>query len=329
MNVLITGGTGFIGSQLALTLLEAGDSVQVLGQQNTDAEIDNKKRIESQGAEVVLASVTERDRLFELLKGIDVVYHLAAAQHEANVPDQHFWDVNVTGTQNMLEASVNAGVKRFVHGSTIGVYGSAMEGTIDEETPLRPDNIYGVTKLEGEKQVLAFQDKLPVVIIRISETYGPGDRRLLKLFRGLKKNTFFMIGDGKNLQHLIYVADLIEGLRRAARVETAVSQTMVLAGKEPITTDQMVADIAAALGVKGPRFRAPLAPFLFVATVMESVLRPLGIQPPLHRRRMDFFRKSFIFSQERTAQVLDFTPGYTFRQGADETARWYSEMDYL
>jgi nucleoside-diphosphate-sugar epimerase len=229
----------------------------------------------------------------------------------------------------MLEASVRAGVKRFVHGSTIGVYGSSIEGIIDEQSPLRPDNIYGLTKLKGEELALSFANKLPLVVVRISETYGPGDRRLLKLFKTIKKNVFFMIGNGKNLHHLIYVDDLIEGLCLAARVEAAVGQTFILAGKEPVTTNDMVAIIASELGAKGSRFRAPLSLFLFSASLMETILRPFGIQPPLHRRRMDFFKKSFVFSTESSSRLLGFVPRYSFKQGVTETAKWYTKMGYL
>jgi nucleoside-diphosphate-sugar epimerase len=229
----------------------------------------------------------------------------------------------------MLEASVRAGVKRFVHGSTIGVYGSSIEGTIDEQSPLKPDNIYGLTKLEGEELALSFANELPLVVVRISETYGPGDRRLLKLFKTIKKNVFFMIGNGKNLHHLIYVDDLIEGLCLVARVEAAVGQTFILAGKEPITTNDMVAIIASELGTKGARFRAPLSLFLFSASLMETILRPFGIQPPLHRRRMDFFKKSFVFSTESSSRLLGFAPRYGFKQGVAETAKWYTNMGYL
>jgi nucleoside-diphosphate-sugar epimerase len=329
VNVFITGGTGFIGSRLALKCLEKGDSVKILGQENNDAEAENRKLIEAKGTEVALASVTDREKVFELVQGSDLVYHLAATQHEANVPDQRFWDVNVAGTKHVLEASIHARVKRFIHGSTIGVYGSALEGTINERSPLKPNNIYGVTKLEGEKLVLSFQDKLPVVIIRISETYGPGDRRLLKLFKAIKKNVFFMIGSGRNMHHPIYIDDLIAGLFLAATAEKAVGRIFVLAGKEPLTTREMVEVIARQLGTKIPKFRVPLSPFLALATLIETVLRPMGIQPPLHRRRMDFFRKSFVFSPEAAFEELGFIPKYSFQQGVKETARWYAEMGYL
>lgn len=329
MEVLITGGTGFIGSRLALCCLQRGDRVRVLGQENNAVEQENRKLIESNGAQVVLGSVIEREKIFELTRGVDVVYHLAAAQHEANVPDQHFWDVNVTGTKNILEASLQAGVKRFVHGSTIGVYGSMLEGKIDEQSPLKPDNIYGITKLEGERLLLSFQEKLPVVVIRISETYGPGDRRLLKLFKAIKKKIFFMIGNGRNLHHLIYIDDLIEGLFLAATVPGAVGRIFVLAGKETLTTNEMVGVIAEELGMAVPRFRAPLSLFLLLATITEKTLRPLGIQPPLHRRRIDFFKKSFVFTQDEAAEHLGFAPKFSFKQGVHETAKWYAEVGAL
>jgi nucleoside-diphosphate-sugar epimerase len=329
MKVLITGGTGFIGSRLALKCLEKGHQVIVLGQTNNGAEDENKSFLENKGIAVVLASVTDQQAIVDVIHGIDVVYHLAAAQHEANVPDQRFWDVNVEGTRNLLEASDKAGVQRFVYGSTIGVYGSAIEGRIDENSALKPDNIYGKTKLEAEKLVLSFKEIIPVVIIRISETYGPGDRRLFKLFKSIKKNIFFMIGNGKNLHHLIYVDDLIEGFFLASTVEAAIGQTFVLAGKDPLTTEDMVTTIAEELGTKISPFRAPLSLFLITATIMESVLRPLGIQPPLHRRRMDFFKKSFVFSPTLSSQLLGFAPRYTFKQGVAETAKWYTDTGVL
>lgn len=324
MKVLITGGTGFIGSSLALSYLEMGHSVTVLAQVNTPAEAENRTLIEGRGGHLVLASVTDRAKVSHAARRADIVYHLAAAQHEVNVPGQHFWNVNVTGTKNVLEASVNAGAQRFIHGSTIGVYGDARNDLLDEQSPLHPDNLYGITKLEGERLALSFRDRLPVVVVRISETYGPGDRRLLKLFQAIKSNRFFMIGSGRNLHQPIFIDDLIRGLLLAATAEKAVDRVFILAGNQTISTNEMVAAIATVLGRGVPRLHVPLTPFLLLAAAMELVLRPLGIQPPLHRRRMDFFRKSFAFSQEEAANYLGFSSQYTFRQGSEATARWYA-----
>ena len=329
MKVFISGGTGFIGSRLAIASREQGHAVELLGQTNTQAEQDNHRLLEKHGVKTTLGSVLEIDKLVELARGCDVVFHLAAAQHEANVPKKHFYQVNVEGTRNMLEASVQGGVKRFVHGSTIGVYGSAMEGSLDETTPPRPNNIYGVTKLEGEQLALSFNEKLPVSVVRISETYGPGDRRLLKLFKAIQKNVFFVIGKGDNKHQLIYVDDLIDGMYLAATDSKATGQVFVLAGKEVITTQEMVDTIAECLGTSVPGVHAPMLPFMAAAVLFEKTLGPLGIQPPLHRRRLDFFRKSFFFSQEKTTTVLGFSPRTDFRHGVARTADWYKKNALL
>ncbi len=329
MRVLITGGTGFIGSQLALRCLQRKDDVRVFGQLNTDAETENGRTLENRGADIILGSVTETEKIINAVQGVEVVFHLAAAQHEVNVPDRVFWDVNVRGTEEILAASIQSGVRRFVHGSTIGVYGSALTGMMDENSALKPDNLYGKTKLAGEQAVIAAKDQLSVVVIRISETYGPGDRRLLKLFKGINQNLFFVIGKGDNIHHLIYIQDLIDGFLIAADESSNDGEIFVLAGREPLTTTEMIRTIAEVLGQKPPRFHLPLLPFMLMAAAMEITLKPLGIQPPLHRRRMDFFIKSYLFSQKKAHAKLGFNPKYGFYEGAQKTAEWYKNQGIL
>jgi len=328
VNVLVTGGTGFIGSRLALRCAARGDGVRVLAQENTEAELSNRDALEAAGVEVFLGSVTDPQAVRGALAGIDVVFHLAATQHEMNVPDEKFRNVNVDGTRNVLEAALRAGARRVVHGSTIGVYGRP-RGVLDEESPVEPDNIYGVTKLEGERLALSWSDRIPVVAIRIPEVYGPGDRRLLKLFRAIGKGAFFMIGSGRNLHHVIYVDDLVDGLLAAAESPDTPGQLFVLAGPEPVSSNHMARAIAEALEVRPPRFRAPLWPFAMLAAVLEFALRPIGVQPPLHRRRLDFFRKSFELSTEKARMTFGFTPSVDFDRGARRTAKWYRDQELL
>lgn len=325
MKVLITGSSGFIGSRLAATCQELGHSVIATAQENTEIEKVRNGWLRQAGVDVRLINLNDPAALGESLQGCDAVFHLAAAQHEANVPDQYFRDVNVEGTRTLLQASVDAGVGRFVHGSTIGVYGSALAGELDETSPTEPDNIYAVTKLEGEGVVREFGKQIPVSIIRISETYGPGDLRLLKLFRAIKKRSFFVIGSGRNIHQLIYVDDLVRGMLAAAEKPSAVGTEIVLAGSERLTTAQMCDYVAKAVGTPLPKLRVPLWPFNIAAIVLEGVCRPLGIQPPLHKRRLDFFRKSFFFDIGKAAERLDFTPAVSFEEGAARTARWYAE----
>jgi len=328
MTVLITGGTGFIGSRLALKCMERGDRVTVFSKVNNAVEEENRVLLEKVGVNVVVGSMTDKRHVHKICEGIDVIFHLAAAQHEVDVPDQVFRDVNVEGTRNLLETAEKAAIKRFVHGSTIGVFGERQD-LIHEDGPCNPENIYGITKLEGENVVRSFRKRLPVVIIRISETYGPGDRRLLKLFRAIKKRLFFMIGSGKNLHQPIYVNDLIDGLFRAVEKNEAIGKTFLLVGNQQITTKEMVDTIAGQLQVKYPRFSLPLFPLMATATILEKILRPLAIQPPLHKRRMDFFRKSFYFSETKSSKLLGFHPKTNFEQGVMETAKWYQKARLL
>ena len=328
MKVLITGGTGFIGSRLALRCLAEGHSVLVLGQENTWAENWRRAELEEAGVTVRLGSVARAESWSDLMSGVHTVYHLAAAQHEVGVPDSHFVRVNVDGTRNGVRAAERHNVQRFVYGSTIGVYG-ALLGPVDEDSPCRPDNIYGRTKLEGERISLAAADRLPVLAVRIPETYGPGDFRLLKLFRSVAAGRFPIIGSGMNLHHPIYVHDLVDGLLACAKVSNANGEVLLLPGAEILSSREMATRVAHVLGVKPPRLRLPVLPLLLLSIVIERGLKPFGIDPPLHRRRLDFFRKSFQISSEKAERLIGFAARTDFNTGVRATALWYEEAGFL
>ncbi len=328
-RIFLTGGTGFIGSQLAVHAVRAGHQVTVASPINNDAEKFRCDLLERSGIRIVEAVLEDTPRIRDALAGHDVIIHLAAAQHEAEAPESHFRKVNVEGTRSLLTLAAEEGVRRFVHGSTIGVYGDVRGGVLDELSPLSPDNPYGRTKAEAETVVREFAARLEVAIVRISETYGPADLRLLKLFRAIKRGRYFTLGTGLNERQLIYVDDLCRALLAAAHAPSAAGQTMILAGTERLTTDAMVASISAAVG-KPPRSRhVPLWPFNVAAKMCETVLPPLGIRPPLHSRRLDFFRKSFRLSTDRATRLIGFNPQVSFSAGARLTADWYRNAGFL
>jgi dihydroflavonol-4-reductase len=327
VRLLITGGTGFIGSRLALRARELGHDVVATGLLKSTAEGARQQELGAAGIEVLKMDLATLASTPAAWQSREVAIHLAAAQHEMNVPDAHFHAVNVEGTRLALDAAKAAGTT-LVYGSTIGVYGSR-NGIINETTPVGPDNIYGRTKLKAEQMVLARAGEQRVVAVRITETYGPGDRRLLKLFKAIKAGQFMMIGQGRNLHQPIYVDDLADLLLLTATHEAAQGQVILSAGKEAVTTEEMVSAIATAVGGVRSRLRVPLAPVTAAATMLEATLRPLGIQPPLHRRRIDFFRKSFQLDGGKTLQLLGFEPQVGFREGAQRTARWYEQAGEL
>ena len=329
MKILVTGATGFIGSRLVERAVAAGNDVVAFGAESTRVETQRRRALDDSGIKVTIGLLADRALLLRLVSDREIVFHLAAAQHESHCRDGHFYEVNVEGTRNLLDACAASGAPRFIHGSTIGVYGSARNAPLDEASSPRPDNIYGVTKLAAEDVVQSFAARLPVTIIRISETYGPGDQRLLKLFRMVAKGTFPMIGGGRNEHQPIFIDDLIDGLWLAATRPAAEGQTFVLAGNEVLATRRYVELVAAALGGELRSVDLPLAPFWLAAVSLEKTLRPLGVRPPWHRRRLDFFVKRFYFSLEKARSVLGFEPGKQFSQGALETAGWYRANGFL
>jgi nucleoside-diphosphate-sugar epimerase len=328
-KVLVTGATGFIGSRLALRAHQQGLDVLATGRAELRVEAERLQELRAAGVRVEPGMLQDLDLVERLLQGRDTVIHLAAAQHEAEMPESYFRAVNVDAVRTLLAACRNHGVRRFVYGSTIGVYGEASESLLDEDSPVRPENIYTSTKLEAESLVRAHSGDFETCIVRIAETYGPGDQRLLKLFRSIARGHFFMIGSGNNRRQCIHVDDLARGLLLAAQHPAAAGETFVFAGGEIMTTHEMVRRIASVLERKPPRLQLPMWPFIAAAGVMETTLPPLHIAPPLHSRRLDFFRKSFVFSTARAESLLGFRPAIDFRTGAADTVSWYRARGML
>jgi nucleoside-diphosphate-sugar epimerase len=299
-----------------------GFHVLATGRAESDLERERLQELRAAGVTVEPGVLQDASFVEQLLVGCDIVIHLAAAQHEAGAPDAYFRSVNVDAVRILLDAARRSGLRRFVYGSTMGVFGAA-DDAIDESAPLAPDNIYTRTKLEAEELVRACADAFETCVVRIAETYGPGDLRLLKLFRAIDRGRFLMIGSGSNRRQCIHVNDLIRGLMLAALHPAAAGETFILAGREVMTTHDMVRDIATALERPTPRGRVPLWPFTLAARALETVLPPLRITPPLHSRRLDFFRKSFVLSTTKAQRLLGFQPEIDFLTGAADTARWY------
>jgi dihydroflavonol-4-reductase len=325
MKVLVTGATGFTGGHLARELKRRGHAVLALARPSADA-----RSLIEHGIEVVSGDIANRDEVIAATRGIDAVYHTAAAYREAKHPDEHYWKVNVGGTVNVIEACSRHGVRRLVHCSTGGVHGHIHNIPAVETTPFNPGDVYQRTKLEGELHVQqAIRTGMPATIVRPSAIYGPGDMRLLKLFRALQRGTFRVFGDGRTRYHLVHISDLVEGMILCGTHERAIGQTYILAGPRFMSIQEMVRLIAEAVGVRPPRGHLPLWPLLVAAVGCEAVCRVLRIEPPLHRRRADFFRKDRGFSSRKAQGELGYQPRIQPEQGIRETAEWYFAHGHL
>src|SRR5690606_28683063 len=140
---------------------------------------------------------------------------------------------------------------------------------------------------------------------------------------------FWLVGEGSNLHQPIYVDDLAVAIDRLLANPAADRQPVILCGDRPVTTREMCESIAAALHTRLSRWRIPMGPLALAAGVMETTLGRAGIQPPLHRRRLDFFAKSLSFSTELRQRLLDGPPQRSFAEGAKDTAGWYADQGWL
>jgi dihydroflavonol-4-reductase len=326
LRVLVTGATGFTGGHLARALAGRGYVVRALVRDPARA-----GDLRQAGIDLAPGDLRDAAAVRAACAGVEVVYHIAAIYRQAGLRDEAYRAVNAAAVGSVVAAAAGAGARRVVHCSTVGVHGDVENPPAAEDAPLRPGDIYQQTKLEGEQvaREAAQHNRIEVVIARPTGIYGPGDRRLLKLFRGVARRRFVILGSGRIYYHLTYIDDLVEGFRLCGEVPGAAGQTYILAGGEVTTLNELVMLIAEQAGVPPPRVHLPVWPFWMAGAACEAVCAPLGVEPPLYRRRVDFFTKSRAFDISKARTELGFEPSVALREGIGRTLRWYRSQGWV
>lgn len=317
MKVLITGAGGFIGSHLVDSQLEHGYNVRAV-----DLHLDLLKHQAAHPClEAIRGDITERHTVQKLVEGVDVVYHLASAHLDVSLSDEHYQHVNVSATLSLLEAAEQAGVKRFVHCSTVGVIGDVEHPPADETTECRPANIYERTKLAGERAVLdyAFRTGFPVVVVRPAWVYGSRCPRTAKLFRAISKGRFPIFGSGRNMRHPVYITDAIQGLELCADTPDIDGEVFIIAGELPVESRELVSVIRDQLNIRTLQIYLPI--FLGQATgiSLELLFKLIGQQSPFSRRSMDFFLKHNAYTIAKAQSRLNYQPQVDLITGIQKT----------
>jgi dihydroflavonol-4-reductase len=327
-RALVTGATGFTGGHLARHLLASGVGVAALVR---PASVDRAASLREAGVDIRPGDLADAAAVARAVDGCDVVYHIAATYREAGQGAAAYTRVNVEGTRNVLEAARQAGVRRVVHCSTGGVHGHIERPPANEDAPFAPGDVYQRTKLEAERLASEYGGRggLEVVVARPIGIYGPGDLRFLKMFRGLARGRFPMLGSGEVFYHLTHVRDLVRGFELCGTTPGAAGRTYILAGPEYTTLARLVELIAAELRVEPPRVHWPVWPVWVAGALCEAVCIPLGIDPPLFRRRVDFYRKSRAFDIARARRELGYNPAIDLKSGIHDTAEWYRSQNLL
>jgi nucleoside-diphosphate-sugar epimerase len=324
MKVALTGATGYTGGRLLKALEARGHGVRALVR-------EGGRLGEGAKATPITGDLTDRASLERLMEGADAVVHVAAVYRTAGHTDAYYRDVNVGGTEGLLEAAARRGVSRFVHTSTVGVHGDVERPPADEASPMAPGDIYQETKAEAETLARRFHESrgLPVTIVRPGAIYGPREKRFLKLFRAIARGRYAIVGTGRPFYHPVFIDDLVEGYLLALERKEAVGEAFIVAGPRYVSQAELASLVAQATGGRVLPFRIPAWPLQLAGSLVEGVLAPLGIEPPLHRRRVDFWTKSRAFSIEKARRLLGYAPRVDLEEGFALTAASYREAGWL
>jgi nucleoside-diphosphate-sugar epimerase len=321
---LITGATGFIGSHLALRLVNQGRKVRVLCRpesiQKLHPEIGQK-------AEIAQGDLKDPASLKRAVQGAQHVFHCAGQVADWGA-DAEFNAANVQGTADLLKSAAQAQVQRFVHLSSIAVFGVPSPERFDDNTPYGAGmDPYSRTKIEGEKLALrAFQEiKLPVTVLRPAVVYGPRSTWLEEPLRMIRSGKMFLLDRGRGTCHPCYIENLIDAMILATEHPKAVGQAFIVGDDDPITFAHYFQGVASLAG-QGPIQRSiPLSVARAMASTFETTARLTRTKsrPLLTHTAIDMVCTRSQMSMEKLRNELGYRPRYRFDQAIQELQSIY------
>ncbi|MFO0734461.1 MAG: SDR family NAD(P)-dependent oxidoreductase [Labilithrix sp.] len=327
MKVLITGGSGFLGSHVAEVLSNGGHEVVALVRKSS-----NRKFLQTlKNVELAEGSVEDKAAVDAAMKGVDAVVHsagLVKAKSEAE-----FRLTNTQGTVNLLEAALEhaPNLRRFVHVSSLEACGPSFDGKpvpFDQEHPV---TAYGRSKLAAEKEVLARKDKLPVVILRPAAIYGPRDVEILEAFRAASKRQYPVIGNGAMLGCYTYGPDCARACVAAIQADIPSGQIYFVDDGEPLTMSKAMGELLhEALGT-APLLKVgiPLPVLRLASLGVEAYGRARGKAVMLTREKATMLSHHWVCESKKTRADLGWEPQVSFPEGLKLTASWYRENGWL
>ncbi len=325
-NVLVTGGTGFLGSNLAHALLQEGCHVRILRRRTSDL-----RAIGNASVEHIIGDVRDRDSLRRAVKGCDTVFHTAAIVSYWRRERETMYEVNIEGTRNLVDVSLEAGVQRFIHTSSIAAIGFPEDGGLATESNAfnweRYDVGYRISKFRAEHEIQrGVKLGLPAVMLNPSIIIGPRDIHFHggQIIRDVrKKRIFYFVEGGINV---VFVGDVVAGHLAAAK-RGGIGERYILAG-ENLTHKEVFTITAEIVGGIRPLFKLPLPLVRLIAASAEKIGNLLDKRPWVTRELVAGAGMTNYFSSEKAKQEL----GYTitpFREAVRVTYEWYRANGYL
>jgi len=328
-KVLVTGATGMVGSRLVPLLLRQGHHVTGLVRDRDRALADPAL----QGLTLVEGDLLRPETLAAPVRGQDVVFHLAVLGHfnEAASGAADFTRTNVEGTSALFQQCLDAGVGRVVYTSTSAALGFIKAKVIDEDAEPNPLTPYGESKLEADRVVERFAARgLPVVTLRFTHIYGPGDRRdFLSIIRMIRKGIFPQIGLGPNYYPALYIDDAVAALALCLD-RGRDGEFYIVTDSDPHDTRTIRRLVRQELGLPPrPYLVVPASAALLGSMLAERLLPALGLDTPVRSRNIRNLASGRRFSVEKARLELGYEPSVDLAQGVRRAIAWYRQEGLL
>jgi len=327
MKVLVTGGSGFLGSHVAEQLSAAGHTVRALVRKSSNRAFLSTLR----NIEFAEGSVENRASVDDAMKGVDAVVHSAGVVKALN--EAAFFECNTQGTVNLLEAAIThaPNLKRFVHVSSLEACGPSLDKKPVPVDQQRPVTTYGRSKLAAERAVIDRKSQLPVVVMRPAAIYGPRDVEIFEAFRAVHRRQYPVIGDGDMLGCYIYGPDCARACIAAIEAPVESGSVYFIDDGEPLTMARAMGQLLPeALGTSPlVRFGIPFSLLSLASVGVEAYGRARQKAVMLTREKVAMLRHHWVCSSEQTRQELEWAPTVSFREGLSQTAKWYRDNGWL
>lgn len=309
MKILITGGAGFIGSHLCDRFIREGHTVICLDNFLNGNLTNIRHLINYKAFKLINGDIRDFDLLEKIMPGVDAVYHLAAQIHvdRSIIEPKLTYDINVLGTQNILEAARMYDVEKIIHMSTSEVYGSAQSVPMDESHPLNAPHPYGASKIAADRMCHAYNEtyKMNITIVRPFNAFGPrqkdtGYGGVMSIFvkRLMNGQPPIVYGDGRQTRDYTYVDDLVEAL------------SLVLKHRKPMT-------VPLNLGSGREIKIIDLAKMIIDLCGQHNRIKPVFVEPrPGEVRRL-------LADNSRAQKLLGWVPKWSFEDGVARLIDWY------
>jgi nucleoside-diphosphate-sugar epimerase len=307
VKILVTGATGFVGKNVLDEFLK--DNIECI------ALIRNRKKAEDilKKNELRVADLRDRESVSSVLKGVDVVIHIAGLIKTNK--NGEFYTSNVIGTENVAYTSSLSNVKKIVYVSSLSAQ--------------NPVSHYGRSKLLAEKKLLQYKDQLQISILRPAIIYGPYDKGMYCYFNMAKKGAIPILKKRRYIS-FIFIKDLIEAIKLLIKRENSKPEIFQLSDNCMYSWEYAAHILFNSMDVDGKILRFPeFSPYIFAyfSNIFSKIFK---YEPILTIDKMrEFVQKKWICNSNQLFLKTGFVPSYTIEKGFKETAQWYIENDWL